>query len=137
MPPHITALYAAALALLFFALSVRTLRLRRALKIGIGDAGNEAMLRASRVHANFAEYVPLTLLLALLLELSQAPSLLVHAIGTCLVIGRTLHAYGLSQSPEDFRYRVLGMALTFTALVGAAVALLALAAATATELRSH
>lgn len=56
-------LYASILALLFVALSVRTLRLRHRLKIGIGDAGNTQMLRAMRVHSNFAEYVPLSLLL--------------------------------------------------------------------------
>ena len=66
---NITPFYAAILALLFFALSVRTLRLRRKLQIVIGDAGNPHMLRAMRVHANFAEYAPFTLLLAFMLEL--------------------------------------------------------------------
>ena len=55
MVPNVIPFYATALALFFFALSVRTLRLRRDLRIGIGDAGNETMLRAIRVHANFAE----------------------------------------------------------------------------------
>jgi uncharacterized membrane protein YecN with MAPEG domain len=126
--PPIVSVYAAVLALLFFGLSVRVLLLRRRLKIGIGDAGDETMLRAIRVHGNFAEYVPLTLLLALLVELSAAPALLVHALGSCLVAGRAVHAYGVSRAPEDFRFRVLGMALTFTALVGAALSLLVLAA---------
>ena len=36
----VTSFYAALLALLFVALSVRTLRLRRRLRIAIGDAGN-------------------------------------------------------------------------------------------------
>jgi uncharacterized membrane protein YecN with MAPEG domain len=48
-------MYAALLALLFIALSVRTLRLRATLRIAIGDGGNERLLRASRVHGNFAE----------------------------------------------------------------------------------
>ncbi|HAY26639.1 MAG TPA: glutathione metabolism protein, partial [Candidatus Accumulibacter sp.] len=55
--------YAALLALFFVALSIRTLRLRRELRITVGDGGNPAMLRAMRVHANFAEYVPLGLIL--------------------------------------------------------------------------
>jgi uncharacterized membrane protein YecN with MAPEG domain len=127
MIPHIVSVYAASLALLFFGLSVRVLLLRRQLKIGIGDARNETMLRAIRVHGNFAEYVPFTLLLALLVEISVAPALVVHAIGSCLVAGRAVHAYGVSKTPENFRFRVLGMALTFTALVGAALSLLVLA----------
>jgi uncharacterized membrane protein YecN with MAPEG domain len=51
---------------MIIALSVRTVRMRRHLKIAIGDAGNHAMLRAMRVHSNSAEYVPLTLLLIFL-----------------------------------------------------------------------
>ena len=65
---NITPSYAAILALLFFFLSVRALRLRRKLKIPIGDQGNPQMLRAMSVHANFAEYAPFTLLLAFMLE---------------------------------------------------------------------
>jgi hypothetical protein len=65
---HIVPLYAALLAILFVALSVRTLGLRRSLGIGLGDAGNEQMLRAMRVHSNFAEYVPLSLILLYLVD---------------------------------------------------------------------
>jgi uncharacterized membrane protein YecN with MAPEG domain len=36
--------------------------------IAIGDAGNPEMLRAMRVHSNFAEYVPLSLLLIYFVE---------------------------------------------------------------------
>jgi uncharacterized membrane protein YecN with MAPEG domain len=46
--------YAALLGLLFFALSVRTLRLRHRLRIAIGYAGNEQLHCAERVHSNFA-----------------------------------------------------------------------------------
>ncbi len=60
---NITILYAALLAILFVVLSIRTIRLRRSLKIGVGDAGNYKMLRAIRVHSNFSEYVPLAVLL--------------------------------------------------------------------------
>lgn len=80
MSPQITPVWAAALALLFVILSARTLLLRRKLGIALGDSGNETLHRAIRVHANFAEYVPLTLLLAVLLELGGARALLVHAV---------------------------------------------------------
>jgi hypothetical protein len=46
--------YAALLGMLFFVLSVGTLRLRRKLQIAIGDAGNQQLLRAMRIHSNFA-----------------------------------------------------------------------------------
>lgn len=120
----VTSLYAALLALLFVALSVRTLRLRRALRITIGDAGNPQMLRAMRVHSNFAEYVPLNLIVMFLLEAQGMHSALIHGLGLCLLCGRLSHAYGVSQPHEEFRFRVAGMALTFTVLVAAAVILL-------------
>ncbi len=114
---HIVSLYASLLALLFVALSVRTIRLRRSEGIAIGDAGNKAMLRAMRVHANFAEYVPLSLLLVCFVEAGGAPAVLVHFLGLCLLLGRTSHAYGVSRVKEDFRFRVSGMAMTFTVLL--------------------
>lgn len=117
-------LYAALLTLLFVALSIRTLRLRRRLKIGLGDAGNDRMLRAMRVHSNFAEYVPLALLLVCLVEGQGAHPLLVHGLGLCLLIGRLSHAFGVSQADENYRYRVAGMAMTFTTLLTSAAYLL-------------
>jgi len=116
---HITPLYASVLAILFVALSVRTLRMRHRLKIAVGDAGNQALLRAIRVHSNFAEYVPLSLLLISFVELSGASALPVHFLGLCLLVGRAVHAYGVSQLNENYAFRVAGMAMTFTTLMGA------------------
>jgi len=115
----ITPLYASVLAILFVALSVRTLRMRHGLKIAVGDAGNQALLRAIRVHSNFAEYVPLSLLLISFVEMSGASALLVHFLGLCLLVGRAVHAYGVSQLNENYAFRVAGMAMTFTTLMGA------------------
>ena len=120
----ITPLYAALLALLFVVLSVRTLRLRRALRIPVGDAGDQLMLRTMRVHANFAEYTPYALLLIFMLELYGGHHWLVHGLCICLVVGRISHAFGVGRISENFRYRVFGMAMTFTALVGAAAGVL-------------
>ena len=121
---YVTPFYAALIALLFVALSIRTLRLRHRFKVAIGP-GEEPMLeRAMRVHANFAEYVPIALLLVLFVELTTRNEILVHALGVLLIAGRSLHAYGVSQVRENFRYRVSGMALTFTVIITAAVTLL-------------
>jgi len=127
---HIVLLYAALLALLFVGLSVRTLRLRRRLQIAVGDAGNEAMLRAMRVHSNFAEYVPLSLLLIFFVEGTGANPLFVHALGISILLGRISHAYGVSQINENLLFRVFGMAMTFTAMIAAALRLLFVSATT-------
>jgi len=121
----IVSLYAALLAIVFVVLSVRTLRMRRRLRIAIGDAGNEAMLRAMRAHANFAEYVPLSLLLIYFVEQSGANPRFVHALGLCVLVGRVLHAVGVSRTDERYAYRAVGMALTLTPLIAASIRLLA------------
>ena len=121
---NVTPFYAALFALLFFALSVRTLRLRKRLRIAVGDAGDEHMLRAMRVHGNFAEYVPLTLLLIFMLEATGAAPAWVHAFCIALLAGRLSHAFGVRRVDEQLKYRVFGMAATFTALVGSALLIL-------------
>ena len=50
-PMYATPLYAAGLAVVFIAISVRTIRLRRSLQIALGDSDDERMMRAMRVHA--------------------------------------------------------------------------------------
>ena len=121
---HVLPFYAALFALFFVVLSVRTLRLRRRLKISIGDSGDERMLRAMRVHSNFAEYVPFTLFLILLAEIQGANAVLLHGVCLSLLVGRVSHAFGVSRTNENYRYRVLGMTLTFAAIVTCAVYLL-------------
>lgn len=123
---YATPFYAALLALVFFQLSVRTIKLRRQLKIAIGAGGNPTMHRAMRVHGNFTEYVPLSLLMIFLFELQGAHFLLIHLFGVCLLLGRLAHACGVSREKEDYRYRVFGMLMTFAVLAGSAIGVLVL-----------
>ncbi len=124
----ITAFYAAILAIIFVFLSVRTLLTRRREKIAIGHGENKALLRAMRVHANFSEYVPISLILIFFLEYLQSKPILIHFLCITLLLGRIIHAIGLSRVPENFRYRVIGMALTFTTILSAAICILFLVA---------
>lgn len=117
---NITILYAALLAILFVFLSVRTIRLRGSLKIGVGDGGNSKMLRAMRVHSNFSEYVPFGLLLIYFVESKSDYPSFVHILGLVLLVGRISHAYGVSQDKENFKFRVAGMAMTFTVILSSA-----------------
>ena len=121
----ITSLYAALLAMLFVALSARAIRGRRASRLSLGVAGDAVLERIVRVHANFAEYVPIALVLLLLAELDGLAPGLLHLAGLALVTGRAVHAFGVSRTPEDFRLRVAGVATTLTVIVTLAVALLA------------
>jgi len=116
-------LYLAPLAVLYLVLSFRIIGLRRALKVALGDAGNKALERAIRVHGNFNEYVPLIGLLLVMLELKSTPAIVLHILGAALLVGRALHAYGMSQVKENFRFRVTGMMLTFATLAASAIGL--------------
>jgi uncharacterized protein len=120
----ITAVYAACLALLFCALTLRVLRLRVRLQVTVGDGGQPTLQRAIRAHGNFAEFVPLALLLLLLLEQRGLPGPAVHAYGALLLLARVLHAWGLSQAEERLRWRIAGVCLTLNLLFLAAALLL-------------
>ena len=122
---HIVPFYAAVLAIVFVALSFRTIRMRQRLRVGIGDGGDERLRRAARAHSNFAEYVPMALLLFYFVESRGASPLLVHALCASLLAGRMIHAVGVSQVPEPYVLRMIGMILTFGSIVTAAIRLLA------------
>ena len=124
----ITALYAGLLALLFLVLSFRTIAVRRSDKVEIGDGGNKRLLRRIRVHANFAEYVPIALVLMGLAESMRLPSPWLHAIGALLLVGRVMHAWGLSQEPHNLSARAYGMMATLTSIIAGIIACLTLSA---------
>jgi hypothetical protein len=117
-------LYLAPLAALYLVLSVRIIGLRRALKVALGHAGDKALERAIRVQGNFNDYVPLIAVLLVVLELQSTHALVLHALGAALLVGRLLHAYGMSQTNENFRFRVSGMMLTFATLAVSAIGLI-------------
>jgi hypothetical protein len=125
MPLPATSLYAALLAGLFVYLSIRVIGARRRYRVALGTP-HRMVERSARAHGNFAENVPMALILLGLNEGMGMPAAFVHALGTVLVAGRALHAWGISQEPEVFRFRVAGMALTFAVLGVAAAALLGL-----------
>jgi uncharacterized membrane protein YecN with MAPEG domain len=117
--------YAAVLAVLFVALSIRAIGARRIAKIAVGPLGREALDRRLRAHANFAEYAPFALLLLAFAETRGAPDFALHAGALLLLVGRASHAWGVSRAPENFRFRVAGMAMTFAAFVAGISAILA------------
>ncbi len=117
----VTALYAALLAVLFLVLSFRTLNYRRTQKVEIGDGGDRDLLRRIRVHGNFAEYVPIALLLMGFAESLGLAATSLHVMGGLLLVGRIVHGYGLSQNPHILPMRVAGMVATFASIgMGAA-----------------
>jgi uncharacterized membrane protein YecN with MAPEG domain len=91
----------------------------------LGDGGDTMMLRRIRGHANFAEYVPLILLMMGLLEIGGQAKWSIHALGGMLLIGRLLHGYAFAFTPSFVFGRSAGIALTFLSLLGGGVLCLA------------
>ena len=120
------ALWAGVLILILLGLSGLVVRRRRH-QIAFGDAGNVEMTTAARAFGNASEYIPAGLVALVLLALVGAPALLVHAVGATLVVGRVIHALGLVFQKGPSLGRVLGMLLTWIALLVGAVALIAFA----------
>lgn len=121
---EITADYLPVFGLIFVFLSFRTLLLRRSLQTAIGDGNSVVLKRAIRAHANFAEYVPISLILIFVLEETTTLSFWIHGLCIALIVGRCVHAYGVSQSRENFAFRVAGMILTLGVIISASVRLL-------------
>lgn len=125
MQIEITPFYAGLLGLLLMVLSFRISLLRRKHRVSLGDGGHKDLHSAIRVQGNFVEYVPLTLVLLVLVELSGWPGALVHALGAALFIARVLHAQGMaSRSGKPAFGRVAGIVVTWTVMVIASVLLI-------------
>lgn len=109
--PTVTILYAGLLGLLSIALGSGAGIMRGKKGIDAGDGGDAEMLRAMRRHANFAEYVPLALVLIALLELNGVRTLAIHVLGLVLLVGRLMHAAFFNQGVKSVP-RGIGAGLT-------------------------
>ncbi|WP_114954238.1 MAPEG family protein [Sphingosinicella terrae] len=113
----ITLTIAGAAAILHIWLSVRVSSLRRRLQIGVGDAGNEMIARRMRAHGNFAENVPIFLILLFALELATGGSLWLWGAAILFILARIAHAFGMDR-PGANPLRVGGITLSWLVLLG-------------------
>ena len=125
--PSITAFYLGFLALLYAVLGLQVSRLRRGNRVLFGDGDNIKLRSAIRAHANFAEYVPIIVLMVALLEMSGMPALRVHLLMAALLLARLLHPLGMYVGPRTLQFqicRVGGITLNWLVLVASAILLL-------------
>jgi uncharacterized membrane protein YecN with MAPEG domain len=121
MPFKITALYAGINGLILLALAMRVARQRGISKVGLGTGGDATLERASRIHGNAAENIPIVLILLGLAEACGSKPLLLHGIGIALTLGRLLHVWGLTKSVGTSFGRLAGITLTWIALAVGAI----------------
>jgi hypothetical protein len=115
------------LLLLMVALSLLVVRQRQKHKVLLGHGDVPSLELASRAFGNAIEYVPAGMAGLALLVLAGAEPSAVHVIGAMLLVGRVLHAFGLSRSSGVSVGRAGGMTLTWLALVLLGLALIAYA----------
>lgn len=117
----ITALYAGILTLIFgyLGFQVGSMRGRTGVSILYGD--DMVLAEKVRRHANFAENVPLALILMAILELNGSSALLLHGLGIALVVARIAHPLGLHHDNMRHPLRSVGAGLTFLVMAVAAI----------------
>jgi uncharacterized membrane protein YecN with MAPEG domain len=72
------------------------------------DIQDGVLQRTMRSHGNFTEYVPLSLLFIIALELMQAQTSLLWSLGIILTLARIAHAWGLIQTYGPSPGRAIG-----------------------------
>ena len=102
---------AAAAVVLNIWLSIRCGQVRAAQKIGIGDGGNDALMRRMRAQANFIEQVPLALILFGLVEAAGRGGQWLAPLGAAFMLGRIAHAFGMEENGPKWG-RPAGMMLS-------------------------
>jgi uncharacterized membrane protein YecN with MAPEG domain len=117
----VTPLYAGLLGLLLIGLAYNVSRYRVGLKIAFGDGEHPALKRAIRAHANLTENAPFGVILLTAVEAQGFSEITIHALGSALVIGRVLHAAGLSRHEGRSVGRATGILLTWLVILAASV----------------
>jgi uncharacterized membrane protein YecN with MAPEG domain len=121
---HAAALWIGLHLILLLVLSVLVVRQRRQHRVVLGDADIPALTQAVRAFGNASEYVPAGLVALVALALCGAHPMVVHVAGLTLLLGRLIHAFGLSRSGGASLPRAAGVVLTWLAYILCAVALI-------------
>lgn len=77
-----------------------------------------------RGHGNFAEQVPLGLIVIAFAESLGSRGWIIHVLGMALVVGRLASAYGLSRTLAQSPGRQFGASINALVLVAASLAIL-------------
>ncbi|MSO73241.1 MAG: glutathione S-transferase [Rhodospirillaceae bacterium] len=119
-PLPVTLVSACVMTLFYLALCARVSRGRMRYHVSLGDGGNQDLLARMRAHANFIEYVPLSLILMGVLETASTNPIVLAAGGGLLFLFRVLHVVGIPRpAPNIFRF--IGASGTYLLLLAASI----------------
>ena len=112
----LTAIYAAILTFVYVKLILNVINLRRQNEVSLGDGGREDLQQAIRSHGNFAEYVPLGLILLGCLEANHIHWTIVLLLGGVFTTGRLFYAKAFLEATPNMELRVRGTKFTLWGL---------------------
>ena len=112
----LSAIYAAILTFVYVKLTLNVINLRRQNEVSLGDGGREDLQQAIRSHGNFAEYVPLGLILLGCLEANHIHWTIVLLLGGVFTTGRLFYAKAFLEVTPNMELRVRGMKFTLWGL---------------------
>ncbi len=113
---HVVAFYTALFLIFFMMLSLWVIVQRNVYKVKLGEGGAPALQQAIRMHGNFCENVPFALLGLWGLAFLGLSGLWIHILGSCLLVARLAHAWGLWRSQGRSPGRSVGVGLTWLVL---------------------
>ena len=117
--PLYTGLFTAALMIMQMVLMGMVIKQRVTSNVLIGD-GDEALLKTIRVHGNFVENAPIFLVGLALIEVLVASNTWVLVMGSVFLLGRVLHAVGMSITTGPSILRAAGALASLLVTVVAA-----------------
>ena len=117
LPTTLTA--AAAAAIINIWLSLRIGAVRRSHKVSVGDGGIEALSRRMRAQLNFAENVPVVLVLIAGIELTGMGTTWLPYVAGAFMLGRVAHGFGMDGGTMQWG-RMVGTLVTLLTQLGLA-----------------
>lgn len=118
------------LTIMHFILTLRAINVRKECKDFYHLPKSQEQIAIIRAHANFSEFVPLSLILLLGLALLKSAIFPLTLFSILLILSRVLHATSLCHFEQaetpSFKYRRYGMALNLFVNTASAIYLLEL-----------
>lgn len=118
---NVSGIWFALFTILYVLLTLHVVRMRWVTKTGLGTGEDRRMLKAVRIHGNFAEYIPLIFIGLVLLELRGVSTTWLHIFYGAAFSGRLLITMGITKTGNFSPYRFVGNNLTFIVLLAAGI----------------
>ena len=117
-PIQAAAIYVALHLVVLLYLALRVIAFRRKNMISLGDNSEFVLTQRIRTHGNFVETASFALIGLLAVAMLGANVMLIHVFGLGLLVGRLLHAHGMSQKNAFALSRPIGMLTTMFVIIG-------------------